>query len=73
MNFNFQNPEKFVQKVGYNFYFCTSNLSIFLCRVLLMDLEFSPRCEKDRLIIEDGRSAGQNNPVTQVHKHRQFY
>jgi hypothetical protein len=35
-------------------------------RVLLMDLETSPRCEKDRLVIEDGRTAFQSGPVTQV-------
>jgi hypothetical protein len=31
-----------------------------------MDLELSTRCEKDRLVIEDGRATLQSGPVSQV-------
>jgi hypothetical protein len=31
-----------------------------------MDLELSGRCEKDRLVIEDGRATLQSGPVSQV-------
>jgi hypothetical protein len=31
-----------------------------------MDLELSARCEKDRLVIEDGRATLQSGPVSQV-------
>ncbi len=31
-----------------------------------MDLEMSARCEKDRLVIEDGRATLQSGPVSQV-------